>query len=357
MSSATLDYEIIGTTASMARIEHEWNDLWERSHDRFVTYSHQAVSALTAYPLRRQREKLWCIIGRRNGKLVLVWPFVIYRHFVWRMASAIADTIDYSDPLMDEGLDKQRYISDAIRIILALCPCDLVQFQFIKRSSILSGIVASHKDCVSTYTTDIPQVIFEGSWSDYEKSRPRTEQAGFARKRRNLLKIGGINFEILPHGRITEVLSWMIPRKNRWLDEANKADETHMSNPNIIGFIISIFNDLGPHDRCKIFAITRGTEIIAADLCFVGKRTIQWYVGTFNKQYAKYSPGILLKEFVLNTAHSDGLNYDMLRGFGRHKSYFANTLDYATTYRIPRTIAGYLYTYLRVTLRRYRIIH
>src|SRR5579859_2520658 len=140
-TAAVLDYEVIDSIPGMARIENEWSDLWERSQDRFVTYSHQVTKALAAYPLRRRHEKLWCITGRRNGALVLVWPFVIYRHFVWRMASAIADTIDYSDPLMDEALDKQQCISDAIRVILAWCPCDLVQFQFVKRTSTLSGIV------------------------------------------------------------------------------------------------------------------------------------------------------------------------------------------------------------------------
>lgn len=356
-TAALLDYEIIDTLSGLNKIEKEWNELWDDSTESLVTYSYQVTKALIAYPLRKKREKFWCIIGRRHGKLVLVWPFVIYRHFLWRMASAIADTIDHSDPLMDESLDKPRCISDAIRTILASCPCDLVQFQFIRKSSMLSDIVSCYNGCVSTYTTDIPQVIFNGTWSDYAKSQPRSERAGFARKRRNLLKIDGIKFEILPYGRIADVLAWMIPRKNSWLDEVNKVDETHMSSPNIVSFITSIFNDLGPRDKCRIFAITRGQEIIAADLCYFNRKIVQWYVGTYNKKYAKYSPGILLKEFAIETAYSNGLNYDMLRGFGRHKSYFANSVDYATTYRIPRTIAGHLYSLLRTTLKRYRVIH
>jgi CelD/BcsL family acetyltransferase involved in cellulose biosynthesis len=272
------------------------------------------------------------------------------------MASAASDTIDYSDPLMDDSLDRESCIADAIRAIHASCPCDLLQFQFIRRSSVLSKVIACYRSCVSTYTTDIPQVIFERGWSDYQHSRSRTERAGFARKRRNLLKIEGIKFEELPHCRITDVITWMIPRKNAWLAQVHKSDETHMSSPNIIRFVTSIFNDLGPQDKCRIYAITRGNEIIAADFCFVGKTAIQWYIGTYNEGYAKYSPGMLLKEFIAEIACSSGLNYDMLRGFGRHKSYFANSTDYATTYRIPKTFNGYLYVFLRVALKRCRLI-
>jgi hypothetical protein len=65
----------------------------------------------------------------------------------------------------------------------------------------------------------------------------------------------------------------------------------------------------------------------------------------------------LLKEFIIKMACDNGLNYDMLRGFGRHKSYAANCIDYATTYRIPRTISGYLYSFLRDALKKYRVIH
>ena len=356
-TAAQLDYEIIDTLVGLNRIEKEWNQLWDSSLESFVTYSYQVTRALIVYPLRRKRERFWCIIARRDGKLVLVWPFVIYRHFSWRMASALADTIDYSDPLMDETLDKHRCISDAIQKILAFCPCDLVQFQFIRKSSMLSEIAPRYKGCVSTYTTDIPQVKFTGVWSDYEKLQVKSERAAFARKRRNLLKIGGIKFETLPHTKINDVLAWMIPRKNSWLNEVHKSDETHMSSPNIVSFVATIFGDLGPRDKCRIFAITRGDEIIAADLCFFNKNILQWYVGTYNKKYARYSPGILLKEFVVRMAYDNGLNYDMLRGFGRHKSYFANSIDYATTYRIPRTISGYLYSFLRGTFRRYKIIH
>ena len=356
-TGALLDYEIIDTLPGLNTIEKEWNQLWNSSTESLVTYSYQFTKALIEYPLRRKRERFWCIIARRDGKLVLVWPFVIYQHFSWRMASAIADTIDYSDPLMDETLDKPRCIADTIQKILALCPCDLVQFQFIRKSSILSEIVPRYRSCVSTYTTDIPQVIFNGGWSGYEKSQLKSERAAFARKRRNLLKIDGIKFEILPYSMINDVLAWMIPRKNSWLNEVHKVDETHMSSPNIVNFVASIFHDLGPHNKCGIFAITRGDEIVAADLCFFNKNAIQWYIGTYNKKYSKYSPGILLKEFIIKMACDNGLNYDMLRGFGRHKSYFANCIDYATTYRIPRTISGYLYSFLRDALKRYKIIH
>lgn len=355
--TAALDFAVITSRDGLLEIESDWNELWAASHDGYLTYSFQATRALIENPLRQPTEKFWCLTGRSHGRLVLAWPFIIYRHSLWRMASSIADTIDYSDPLLDESLNKPDAILQAMRMILRTCPCDLVQFQFMRSSSALHPLVEAFKEHVSTYTTDIPLVVFDNGWASYERSLSKSQRHGLARKRRNLLKLDAVEFKEVSHTEIRRVLHWLLPRKNDWLHQVHKTDETHMSNPNMIRFVTEIFVRLGPWGRCKIFAIVRRDEIIAVDLCFINNTNVQWYFGTFNSAYEKYSPGMLLKEHVIRWAFDRGLNYDMLRGFGRHKSHFLNVTDHATTYRLPRSVFGHGYIHLRRLLKSFRLIH
>jgi CelD/BcsL family acetyltransferase involved in cellulose biosynthesis len=348
---------VITRPVDLLAIEPEWRALWASSREALLTYSVEATRALIAFPLRRRHERLWCLVGRVDGALVLVWPFIIYRHFIWRMASAIADTIDYSDPLMAEELDKPAAITAAIQVLRRSCPCDLLQFQFMRMSSRLYSLVMQARHQISTYTTDIPLAVLDGDWAAYENLLHKSQVQALARKRRNLLKLGGVSWRLLDHSEIDRVVAWMIPRKNAWLAAKHIIDETHMGSPNIIGFITALFRQLGPTGRCQIFALLHNETFVAVELCFINRTCVQWYIGTFNEEYEKYSPGMLLKQFVIRWAFDHGLDYDMLRGFGRHKSHFANRLDHATTIRLPCGPFGYAYFALRWLLRRGQLIH
>src|ERR1700761_1823628 len=72
---------VITRPVDLLAIEPEWRALWASSREALLTYSVEATRALIAFPLRRRHERLWCLVGRVDGALVLVWPFIIYRHF------------------------------------------------------------------------------------------------------------------------------------------------------------------------------------------------------------------------------------------------------------------------------------
>ncbi len=357
--SQAIEYKVHADLQGLKTIESEWNDLWGKSRDRFITHSYDFTVALYKNPLRHERERMWCLEGRLDGKLVLVWPFIIYRHFAWRVVSPVADTIDYNNPLMDETLDGNDLMLSGISVTIQQCPADLIQFTMIRFTSGLKKLVEKFPSAVSTYSTDVPMLKFHGfeDFQSYEQTLGKSQRSGFARKRRRLMELGGIEFTILPHTEIEKVINWIIPRKNSWLRQKNKNDETHMSSPNIIRFVIDMFKTLGPQGLCRIFALLHKGEFVAIDLIYVGRHDAQWYFGTYNPDYEKYSPGILLKEHIVRWAFDHKLNYDMQRGFGNHKTYFANYVDHATTFRVPCDAWGHGYTALRRTLKRLKLIH
>jgi CelD/BcsL family acetyltransferase involved in cellulose biosynthesis len=354
-----MEFQIYTDLPSLRAIESDWNDLWCRSSGQFITHSYDFTAALCRNPLRREREKLWCLIGRRDGALVLVWPFIIYWHGAWRVASPIADTIDSNDPLMDEQFDRNELMRSGISHALRHCPTDLIQFTMIRFESNLKQLVEKVHLAVSTYITDIPAIKFQdfNDFTLYERKMSKTQRSGFARKRRRLMELGHVEFTVLPPTDIEKVVAWMLPRKNSWLAQKKKIDETHMSSPNMTSFLIDIFRMLGHSGRCKIFAVLHKGEFVAIDLIFVGRQDVQWYFGTYNPNYEKYSPGILLKENVVRWAFDHNLHYDMQRGYGNHKTYFANYVDHATTFRIPGSAWGCCYVALRHILKSMRVIH
>jgi len=84
-----------------------------------------------------------------------------------------------------------------------------------------------------------------------------------------------------------------------------------------------------------------------AGINFVDRHTTQWYVGTFDVEFARYSPGQLLKEFVVRWAFDYGLFYGMLGETGQHMNYLATKIERVTTWRVSRTLWGRCYVSAR----------
>ncbi len=210
----------------------------------------------------------------------------------------------------------------------------------------LYDIVTQTPSRVPIYELKLPMVEFHGDWSSYEKRLSKKQHDGFARKRRRLLELGNVQFGLLPYD-TPGVAEWIVVHKKKWLTKIGWDDKIWLTRPHYVDFLRALLYNLGPDGRCRVFAIKQGDRLIAADVNFVDQHTMQWYVGTFDEDFGKYSPGQLLKEFVVSWALERGLIYDMLGGTGQHKNYLATEIERVTTWRIGRTLWGHCYIDLR----------
>lgn len=344
-----IQFEVITDWADLCHIESEWKILWNDAKRAFALQSFEAADIIRRIPLRRRKTRLWCLVGRVEGTLACVWPFVTYHNHGWRLATPLASDFDCSDPLVLKCTDYRNYVQSAWAYALRTCPCDLFHLQFVRQNMPLSDIVAQTPSRVLIYELKLPLVDFPGSWNSYEKGLSKKQHQGFARKRRRLLELGNVHFELLPYN-TPGIAEWLIVHKKKWLAKTGWDDRIQLTRPQYVDFLRALLCDLGPDGRCRVFAIKQGERLIAVDINLVDQHTMQWYVGTFDEDFGKYSPGQLLKEFVVRWALEHRLMYDMLGGTGQHKNYLATKIERVTTWRVGRTIWGHCYVDLRRSL-------
>jgi CelD/BcsL family acetyltransferase involved in cellulose biosynthesis len=350
-SKSAIQFEVIDNWADLQRLEDEWKLLWHRGRRSFVLQSFEATNVIRRVPLHDRRTKLWCLVGREKGILIFVWPFVRYVSHGWRYATPLASHVDCSDPLLLDCREFQDCMRSAWSYLFRECPCDLFHFQFVRQNMPLRDAIASVPSRVPIYQLELPLVEFSGGWSEYEKLLDRRQHSGFSRKRRRLLEIGDVRCDTLEYD-TPGIAEWIVEHKRRWLARNGWVDKIRLTHPQYTNFLKAVLSELGPDGRCRVFAIRQGDRLVAADINFVDQHTMQWYVGTFDQEFARYSPGQLLKEFVIRWAFDHQLIYDMLGGTGQHKNYLATNVERVTTWRLGRTPWGRVYVSLRRKLFR-----
>jgi CelD/BcsL family acetyltransferase involved in cellulose biosynthesis len=348
---SAIQFEVVDNWADLQNLEDEWKRLWHHGRRSFVLQSFEASTLIRRVPLHDRRTKLWCLLGREKGMLTFVWPFVRYVSHGWRYATPLAGHLDCSDPLISDCCEFQDYMRSAWSCLLRECPCDLFHFQFVRQNMPLRDVIASAPSRVQLFELELPLVEFTEGWSAYEGLLDRKQHSGFSRKRRRLLESGDARFDILEYD-TPGIAEWIVEHKRRWLARNGWVDRIRLTHPDFTTFLKGVLSELGPDGRCRIFAIRRGDRLIAADINFVDRHTMQWYVGTFDQEFAKYSPGQLLKEFVIRWAFDHQLIYDMLGGTGQHKNYLATNVERVATWRLARTPWGRIYVSLRRKLFR-----
>ena len=80
MTTDAVTHEVISDVQAFRALEPEWNALWHKAkgeHFQTFAYCHGSHGSLDATVDGR---KLQCVVGRRQGRLMALWPLVMYRN-------------------------------------------------------------------------------------------------------------------------------------------------------------------------------------------------------------------------------------------------------------------------------------
>jgi CelD/BcsL family acetyltransferase involved in cellulose biosynthesis len=124
-------------------------------------------------------------------------------------------------------------------------------------------------------------------------------------------------------GADTSLIRWIYRHKTGQLagDPANVfADEARVE------FMVAICAE--EHDRCDVYGFEVGGSLISALITFhdyppLGRRVRRYYTTTFDRRWARFSPGIALLYEVARQSLAEGLDVDLQTGEQFHKSRLA----------------------------------
>lgn len=340
---------IIRDRAALAALHGAWSDLWRRSRREYVlTTPEFAEIAARVPPDDRARQMTAVALHDRARRLVLIWPFVTYRHHGLRIAEPMASEWgDYSEVLTEDSPFAAMRVADAWAAIRRHCACDLFWLRFVRHGGRFDRALASSKGARFNMGELVAceARLADASWQDYWESRSRQERRGFEGKRRRLEKIGGLlTFDtITDPARAIPILDWLVEVKKVWLDHSGQPDRIRLRTPEFRCILHEFATVFMPQGRSELHVLRQGERLLAADINLIDKQRVEWFVGGFDPDHVKYSPGMLLKRRIVEAVNRRGLDYDMRLGSGQHKRFWQTDEVMTTSWRIANSTLGGAY--------------
>jgi CelD/BcsL family acetyltransferase involved in cellulose biosynthesis len=352
------EFELVADTRFDA-LKPEWDALWRRAPREYLMQTPDWAAISVRRPPDGRPRRAMCVVGRRKGRIDALWPFVVYQNNRWRVATTIAaEWGDYTSPLVEDGPEssvRTRAIWGAAR---RLVRCDLFDLRYVRESSDLHRVISEDptpKELL--YPLEMYEVLLKGyaTWNDYWQTIDPNSRRDLNRKRRRLQEQGQVAVQQIDDvGRGRELIDWMLHHKRIWLDHAGKEDKIRLRTNEYGDFLKAQVETFFPTGRCMMFALTLNDRVLGVDLASIDRTRFEWNVGTFDYEFRRFSPGLLLKEHQVRWAFERGLDYDMRLGGGQHKRFFSNLVEQTNTWRVANSAWGHAYVLMKRGVRRLR---
>jgi CelD/BcsL family acetyltransferase involved in cellulose biosynthesis len=350
-------YEIITQPAAMFALQREWQELCARSTGHYLgqTFDWARISWETV--ARPRGRRLLCLVARRDGRVGLIWPLVTRQGWTGSVARPLdSETSEYGMALVEDCADAERRVAAAWKVLRDNCGCDRLELENVRSDSVLGRVLsdpAAPRAGFPQFVTsqDAPWVSWDGidSWDSYLRRLDGAQRRQLGRKSKRLAEVGEICFEpVTDAAERDTLLDWMLAHKRAWLQKSRLHNGWFFSRE-YRAFLTASMSAFAPSGRRIIFALKLNGRAIAAQLSSVDHARVEWFIGAFDPEYGKYSPGQLLHERCLRWAFERGLDYDFRIGSEPAKFFWSNRVGQATNYVFANSARGAIYVLARKT--------
>ena len=345
-STNDIRLETITEPQRLYALKPHWDDLCRRSPGHNFSHSFEwcwSAWALMGVPLHH---RLFCVVGWREDRMVLIWPSVIYRRGLWSTLKPLGSvTTEYSDVLVEDGPDANRWVAQAWQMLRATCESDTIYLPYVRADSRLYPVVSRDHPMVA-WTQPVSSVSWDGyrDWDSYRSSRKKHFRYLLRAKRRQLAERGNLSFEAVTQpDQFPPVFDWLLSRKNEWLIRT-KRDRPWRATELYRKFLIAVATQRNSIGNIALFVLKLDDRIISTVLCRISRSGSEGLIATFDRCFAAYGPGQLLLEDVLKWAFDQGIAFDFRIGSAPYKRYWTNREANVVSYRFVNSSWGAVFS-------------
>ena len=352
---AGIRIELITARTAFDALEVEWNALFERagrSAQVFQSFNwnwHWANTYLDDAPGGIRGLKLSIVAGRRNGKLVMLWPLVSERvrgitQIFW-MGEPVSQ---YGDVLIDNIPDALECLRAGWQFLKAHARGDVVRLRRVRADAVIAplldeiGALASNKQ-VAPFL-DLTSAADFAAYEQRYSSRSRRNRRRLARR---LDEIHVVKFERYKGGAEAAALAvHALDLKTLWLKDRGLVSHA-IADPRMRRFFSDAVADPARSTNSVVAALFCNGEPAALEVSFTCKGRLAMHVIVFNLDYEKSGAGVLLLEQGIRDGYADGLTtFDMLAPGDNYKLDWSDATVEVQDWSRPLTLAGQTYARL-----------
>ena len=330
----TMTFEVVRDIDSFCGLQHEWDELWSRADGEYFqsyAYCHRSLLADEV----QGRQQLCCIIARREGRLVALWPLVTSWRRFWKYATPLTPpNRSPSDILVAPDCDVHQVAMGAWRLARKSTKADVFEFWRINANSPLQRCLT--RDAITRRATEerTPYAALRGQqdWEEYCRSRPGRSKTRPSYLKRRLAAQGEFDIEILDSNdpRIPSLVEWSALRKREWAQH-NGIDSQWVFSKSSNKFWNDLLTSAAYRPGVfRLFVLMRQGEPLAVNVVAVGATRVHLLTTTYDLKYSNLSPGTVLVDDCVKWAFDRGLDFDFGPGEQQYKSSWSGGNAYMT---------------------------
>lgn len=342
----TCTFALISTRAGFNDLAADWSDLFDRtSSGNQVFQSFHWLWHWCNHFLddAGANQSLAIVTGRRNGRLVLVWPLVVNRaarlkHLTW-MGQPVSQ---YGDILHDETACDASDLMASWTFIKTQVNADVLHLRKVRADAAVAQLLC--QVCTAPVARETAPFLDLSEAKDFEDYQQR--YAGKARKNRRRLRRrvaeraplcaetfvdGGTRSEIA-HEAICLKRDWL---KSRGLISRAIQDDRTRS------FFKDAAGSINHATGCRTTQVKIGDQTAAIEVSFVSKGHCAVHVIVYALAFEKAGAGVLLMEDAIKSAISAGIKtFDLMAPGDSYKLDWADGYVNVEDWCTPLSVRG-----------------
>jgi len=346
--AGSLDFEVVTSRQDLARLEPEWNALWARtlgSSSPFLSFNwlwHWCQHYLDA-----PSSRLAIVTGRRNGRLILVWPLCIEHQFRLRTASfAGAPVSQYGDILIDQDQPGHGgWVAEAWLHIHTRLALDIIHLRKVRADSPIAAVLrrAGSKE---TNQQSAPFVALAGEacFEDFETRYNAKDRKNRRRKRKRLGELGRLGFRRAETAHeIESAFGQAMCWKRNWLkDEALVS--AALADSRFDRFFKSVLTSADRPAGGELFELTLDERPVAIMVAVTAGHCRAMHLTAYDRALEKCGPGGVLIEEMIATSLAGGITtLDFLAPAHDYKKEWASGEVLVSDFSLAISPAGRFY--------------
>jgi CelD/BcsL family acetyltransferase involved in cellulose biosynthesis len=341
----TLQHEIriIESFDAFEALREEWNKLAATAQDcsLFMTYQY---CELAAERLLAKNGIIAVAMVYEDFDLVALWPLGIQRTGWLRIARTLSSgmNIEYGGPLV-KGEASSVVIAETLRAVMKFSADALELFMVQDGSLLQEALAVAPQSWLLPWLPDrmgrLPSYAIRlrefRHWDDFAASLPKRVRADLRRCLKRLNEKGHTELGwCTTVDDAAAVLSWLFANKRSWAATRGLKTHSFLKDKQVKEFFVALAHRTDLSTTPLVAFVKVDGVPVAAALNLVGRRTVEYFITTYDEAFRSYGVGIILLDFIVKWSHANGFDFDLRPFHGNYKAEWANHI---TSYR-TRTI-------------------
>jgi CelD/BcsL family acetyltransferase involved in cellulose biosynthesis len=345
-----IEIEILTQPADLGALEQDWQRLYRSTGGHFSqSFSWRSLGWMHVGQPRGRR--LFVVVGRAQGKVVLIWPMMIERRWGLRIARWLGpEAYDFGDVLLEQSPNGNKWLDDAFIAIQHSNQVDILRMYYLQEDATLNlWLKARKRNAPAPQNTFVIRRDAWSDWSSYLNSRSRKLRYNLKSRLRRLGELGKVDICIVQSPEeLDDAVAWTLQQKMRWVDK------TQIDAPTITGvesrhFLSEVAKHAYQCNELIVCTLRVDDRLAATHIAFNSSKHLDLWMSARDLKLDRFSPSLLALRYLFERVFENNMTRIIDFGPGQepYKSEWADGKLRFDNYLIPCSLPGQLVVWLR----------